>query len=199
MLENGLLFPDEDSMILYRNRCPLIERGKMKNKLNVDSMVKASMLAALSIILSRFFGIFITQSIKFSFGHLPLMIAGMICGPIYGALAGLAADLIGVAINAGGAPHLGFTLVSVLTGLIPGLVVKYCKDKNISLKIQVAIMIIFVFYICHMFLNTLWLSQLYNTPYKIMLSGRFLKVFIDGIINYVLVYLVASKILNKIK
>ncbi len=103
----------------------------MNKKISVDSLVKAAMLTALSIIFSRFFGIFITPTIKFSFGHLPLMLAGMLLGPIPGALAGLAADLIGVAINAGGTPHFGFTLVSVLTGLIPGLITEYSKDKNI--------------------------------------------------------------------
>ena len=171
----------------------------MNNKINVDSLVKAAMLTALSIILSRFFGIFITPTIKFSFGHLPLMLAGIMLGPIPGALAGLAADLIGVVINAGGTPHLGFTLVSVLTGFVPGLIAKYGKEKNISTKVQVALMILFVFYFCHLFINTLWLCQLYNTPYVIMLTSRFIKVLIDGIINYILVYFIVTKLLPKIK
>lgn len=171
----------------------------MNKKISVDALVKAAMLTALSIIFSRFFGIFITPSIKFSFGHLPLMLAGMILGPIPGALAGLAADLIGVAINAGGTPHLGFTLVSVLTGLIPGLITEYSKDKNISLKIQIGLMVFFVFYICHMFLNTLWLSQLFNNPYRVMLASRFIKVLVDGLINYFLLYIIATKLLDKLK
>lgn len=120
---------------------------KMNKKLSIDSLVKAAMLTALSIIFSRFFGIFITPSIKFSFGHLPLMVAGMLLGPIPGALAGLAADLIGVAINAGGTPHFGFTLVSVLTGLIPGIISEYSKDKNISMKVQVGLMVFCVLYL----------------------------------------------------
>ncbi|WP_311481586.1 folate family ECF transporter S component [uncultured Anaerococcus sp.] len=171
----------------------------MNKKFSVDSLVKAAMLTALSIIFSRFFGIFITPSIKFSFGHLPLMLAGIILGPLPGALAGLAADLIGVAINAGGTPHLGFTLVSVLTGLIPGLITVYGKRKNISLKGQIGLMVFFVFYICHMFLNTLWLSQLFNNPYKVMLASRFIKVLIDGIINYILLYFIVTKLVPKIK
>lgn len=171
----------------------------MNKKISVDSLVKAAMLTALSIIFSRFFGIFITPSIKFSFGHLPLMLAGIILGPLPGALAGLAADLIGVAINAGGTPHFGFTLVSVLTGLVPGLITEYSKGRNISMMVQIGLMVFFVFYICHMFLNTLWLSQLMNTPYKVMLVSRFIKVLIDGIINYILLYFIVTKLVPKIK
>lgn len=171
----------------------------MNKKLSVDSMVKASMLTGLSIILARYFGVFITPTMKFSFGSLPLMISGMMLGPFLGAMSGLTADLIGVMINAGGAPHLGFTLRSILTGMVPAFISAYCRKNDISLKIEVLLIVIFVFGINHMFLTPLWLSQLYGTPYTVLLVSRAPKLLVDGVINYILLYLFALKVLPKIK
>lgn len=171
----------------------------MNKKLSVDSMVKASMLTGLSIVLSRYFGIFITPTMKFSFGSLPLIISGMMLGPFLGALSGLTADLIGVMINAGGVPHLGFTLRSVLTGMIPAFISSYCRKKNISLKIEILLIVVFVFGINHMFLTPLWLSQLYETPYMVLLVSRAPKLLLDGVINYILLYVFAVKVMPKIK
>ena len=171
----------------------------MNKKISVDSLVKASALTGLSIILARYFGIFITPTMKFSFGSLPLMMAGMMLGPFFGALSGLTADLIGVMINAGGAPHLGFTLRSILTGMVPGFISAYCRKKGISLKVEVLLIVIFVFGINHMFLTPLWLSQLYGTPYMVLLATRAPKLLLDAIINYILLYFFAQKIMPKIK
>lgn len=171
----------------------------MNKKISVNSMVKASMLTGLSIILSRYFGLFITPTMKFSFGSLPLMMAGMMLGPVHGGLAGLVADLIGVMINAGGVPHLGFTLRSILTGMVPGFISAYCRKKGYSLKVEVLLIVIFVFGINHMFLTPLWLSQLYGTPYLVLLATRAPKLLVDAILNYILLYLFASKVMPKIK
>lgn len=171
----------------------------MNKKISVDSMVKASMLTGLSIILARYFGVFITPTMKFSFGSLPLMMAGMMLGPFLGALSGLTADLIGVMINAGGVPHLGFTLRSVLTGMVPAFISAYCRKKKLSLKIEVFLIVLFVFGINHMFLTPLWLSQLYGTPYTVLLVSRAPKLLIDGVINYILLYFFALKVMPKIK
>lgn len=171
----------------------------MNKKISVDGLVKAGVLAALSIVLSRFLGFFITPTMKISFGTLPLMISGMMLGPVLGGLTGIVSDLIGVMINAGGTPHLGFTFGAFLTGAIPGLISLYCKKKNISIKIEVLIIIALVYGISHNFLTPLWLSQLYETPYKILLVSRLPKVLIDAVINYILLYVFASKIIPKIK
>ena len=171
----------------------------MNKKFSVDALAKAGMLTALSIILSRYLGFFITPTMKVSFGTLPLIISGMMLGPIMGGLSGVASDLIGVMINAGGTPHLGFTLGALLTGAVPGLISLYCKNKKIDLKFEVLFIIIFVYLISHTLLTPLWLSQLYGTPYKVLLISRMPKVLIDAIINYILLYFVASKILPRVK
>lgn len=186
-------------MILYRNRCPLIERGNMRNKILVNNLVKAAMLTAISIILSRVFGIQLSPNIKISFGTLPLMLTGMFFGPLLGALAGFASDAIGIIINLGGTFHPGFTLSAILTGMVPGLIFKYGKKKNLNLRILILLVILFVYGINHGLLTPLWLTQLYGTPYKVLLAGRAIKVIPDAIINYILLLLIYDKLLPRIK
>ena len=171
----------------------------MKNKILINNLVKAAMLTALSIILSRIFGIQLTQDIKISFGTLPLMLSGVLFGPLLGALSGLAADLIGIMINLGGTYHPGFTLGSVLTGMVPGLIFMYGKRKNISNKVLILLVIIFVYGINHGLLTPLWLTQLYGTPYKVLLAGRAIKVIPDAIINYILLLLIYERLIPKMK
>lgn len=171
----------------------------MNKKISVDGLAKAGALAALSIILSRYFGFFITPTMKFSFGTLPLMISGMMLGPVLGGLTGVAADLIGVMINAGGTPHLGFTFGALLTGAMPGIISYLCKKKKIDLKFEVLLIVFFVYFISHNLLTPVWLSQLYGTPYKVLIVSRLPKVLIDAVINYILLYFFALKILPRIK
>ena len=171
----------------------------MKNKILVNNLVKAAMLTALSIILSRVLGIQITPNIKISFGTLPLMLTGILFGPMLGALSGLASDLIGIMINIGGTYHPGFTLGAILTGMVPGIIFKYGKKKDLSIKVLILLVILFVYGINHGLLTPLWLTQLYGTPYKVLLAGRAVKVIPDAIVNYILLLLVYEKLIPKIK
>ncbi|MDO5047312.1 MAG: folate family ECF transporter S component [Anaerococcus sp.] len=169
----------------------------MNKNLTVNNLVKAAMLTALSIILSRFLGIQISETIKISFGGLPLMISGILFGPLLGGLSGLASDLIGIMINLQGAYHPGFTLGAILTGLMPGLIFKL--GKGIDSKWLILLIVIFQFGINHGLLTPLWLNQLYGTPYSILLAGRAIKVIPDAIVHYILLYVIYDKVLPRIK
>ena len=98
----------------------------------------AAFFTAIAIILTRFFGIVVPlggyPSLSLDFGSVPITIAGIILGPIFGGIVGLASDLIGFFIvnNRGGVFHFGFLLNAVLTGVIPGLIYKYLKNKKIT-------------------------------------------------------------------
>ena len=90
------------------------------------SLVKAALLAAISIVLTRVFSIMIPlggmPALRIGFGTLPIMISGMLFGPLIGALTGVVADLIGVMLNPmGGTFFPGFTLSAAMNGLIAGL------------------------------------------------------------------------------
>lgn len=105
-----------------------------KGNITTRKMVMASFLTALSILFTRFLYIMLpiagSQTLRLSFGETPIMISGMLFGPLLGGLTGIAADLIGVIINPQGAYFPGFTLSSVLWGVIPGFIGMYLKKSN---------------------------------------------------------------------
>ncbi|MGE5578664.1 MAG: folate family ECF transporter S component [Bacillota bacterium] len=93
---------------------------------SLRSLVIAALMSALSVILTRFGSIRISigavEGIRLGIGALPYILTGIVLGPIYGALAGGIADLVGFFLSpiGGYMPH--FTLTAALIGAIPGTV-----------------------------------------------------------------------------
>ena len=104
-----------------------------KSQQSLRSMVLCAMLLAVSVLLTRFVSPQMGDAVRFSFGTIPIMLAGIVCGPVYGLVVGLTADLLGFFINPMGAAFLpGLTLCSGLLGLVPALLyVKLFKSKNV--------------------------------------------------------------------
>jgi len=105
------------------------------NKLSTSVMVKASLLAGLSIILTRVFAFMIPlaglPALRIGFGAIPIIISGILFGPVIGGFTGAVADVVGFLINPmGGAFFPGFTISATLSGAIPGFVYYFIKEKN---------------------------------------------------------------------
>jgi ECF transporter S component (folate family) len=103
----------------------------------VRKITLAALLASVSIVLTRFFGIVIPlggfPSLSLDLGSVPILLSGIVLGPIFGGIVGLTSDLVGFAINPrGGIFHFGFTINSILTGVIPGLIFVFLKNKNLK-------------------------------------------------------------------
>lgn len=105
-------------------------------------LVKASLLAGLSIIFTRVFSFMIPlaglPALRIGFGGLPIMISGMLFGPLVGGTVGVVADLIGFLLNPmGGTYFPGFTISAALTGVIPGLIYKWIPKTKKSLNFNI--------------------------------------------------------------
>lgn len=97
-------------------------------------------LIALNVVLSRF----ITIPGIVNFGGFPIIFAGVVFGPIVGAVVGGVGDVVSFIVRPTGPfmPH--FVLTSALTGIIPGIIMKLLKaelPKFPLWKILVAIFI----------------------------------------------------------
>jgi len=109
----------------------------------------AALLVAISIVLTRFFGIIIPlggfPSLSLDLGSVPIVLSGIVLGPFFGGIAGFSSDLVGFAINPrGGIFHLGFTFNATLTGVIPGLVFMFLKNKNLKFTKIAIISILYI-------------------------------------------------------
>lgn len=127
------------------------------------TIVRAGLFIAMSLVLKVIFEIYIPlagiPALRINFASVPLMISGMVLGPAAGFISGAAADIINFMAKPGGPFFPGFTLVSALSGFIPGLIYKYIK-KDINYNL----------------LNTIFIS---------LLSVGFVSVFIhNGLLTF---------------
>jgi len=117
--------------------------NKVNNKrlINTKALVGASLLTAISIVLTRMLSIMIPlaglPALRIEFGMIPLIIAGILYGPLWGGLAGIIADLIGVMINPMGAYFPGFTISSMLWGALPGVLYLLVKRNNFKINYNI--------------------------------------------------------------
>lgn len=160
-----------------------------------------AVLTALSIVITRLLSVQITPELRIGFGPLPLILVGILYGPLLGGLSGLAADIVGIMITLLGAFHPGFSLSAILTGLIPGVVSKvFYKDRTKSnLNKTIIISVVLVYGFVHLILNSFWVSQLYGTPLTVLIAGKFVKVIIEGIITGILLKLVYEKAFTRLE
>lgn len=107
---------------------------------------------------------------------MPLYLAGILLGPVGGGLVGVVADLVGVLVNPMGAYFPGYTLSSLLTGLIPGLIA-HRTDRRGNLVwpggwlIFAAILVTNV--IVSLGLNPIWLAMTSGKAWKLFVVTRF--------------------------
>lgn len=105
------------------------------HKTNLFPMAATALLVAISIVLKGlmvYIPLFGFPSVRFSMAGIPIFLAGGLFGGVYGAIAGFVSDMIGFLFTSNGAPyHPGFTINSILVGLIPGIIFTMLKKKEI--------------------------------------------------------------------
>ena len=134
----------------------------------IQLMIRMALLVALQVVLSQWLSI-TTAQIKIGFSFIPMAIAGVLCGPVGGMAVGGVADLLGATLFPLGPFHPGFTLSTALKGLVFGLLL---KEKGIESSKRIAFAVVFNGIVISLALNTLWIHQLFGTPYLVLLGGR---------------------------
>lgn len=102
--------------------------------MNIRRIAYIALLSGLSIVLTRILSIRVPisgiEGVRIGFGPLPLIIAGIFLGPIDGAICGIISDIVGYFINPMGPYVPIFTIISMLRGLLPGLLLFKRKDLS---------------------------------------------------------------------
>ncbi len=155
------------------------------------TIVRAGLFIAMSLVLKVVFEIYIPlagiPALRINFASIPLMLSGIILGPTTGFIAGSAADLINFMVKPGGPFFPGFTLVSALSGFIPGLIYKHIKkDINYNLLNTIFISLLSVGFVSVFIYN-----GLLTFDKVIMYDGKPLNpVYIIGFFTLVAIYLI---------
>lgn len=142
------------------------------DRLNISAgtrkLVYCALLTALGVVLG---GMSIpamplgSYTLKIGFGVLPVIIAAVLFGPVYGGAVGGLTDLIQALIFPKGAYMPWFTVIGVLFGVIPGLF--FLKGQRPTLR-RIFAAVFTGQTLCSVVLNTLLLMWLYGSPYHII-------------------------------
>lgn len=137
---------------------------------NVKKLVFLALLVALEIVLTRFLSI-TTPIVRIGFGFLPVALAGIFFGPVYGVLAGTISDLMGFFLFPVGTYFPGFTFSAALRGFIFGMV---HYPGRVDFK-RTLISVIATNVIIDLFINSIWLHILYGNAYSAMVIPRLIR------------------------
>ena len=108
---------------------------KKENRSHLRVLVFASILCALTVILSQYASIKIGSSHRIGLGSLPILLAGCFFGPIVGLAVGLVGDIVGCAVFYGlGSLIPLVTLGCAVEGLLAGFLGKKLTKPSLVLS-----------------------------------------------------------------
>jgi ECF transporter S component (folate family) len=141
---------------------------------NTHLLVTVAMLIAVDIVLTRLLAVYLTPTLRISFGFIAIALIGIRFGPIAAGVAASISDVLGFLIlNTSGSPFFpGFTVSAFVMGSIYGLIL-YKRNCQIRL---IAISALLVLIVVELGMNTLWLSIMYGKGFYILLLPRLVKV-----------------------
>lgn len=169
-------------------------------KLSTRTLVISALLISMAVVLGQF-SFMVGPSVRIGFSRIPIIVSGMLLGPLAGGLTGIVHDLINFIMRPAGGFHPGFTLSAMMTGLIPGLIVQLSLFSglnrfNKSLKTftvtNVVVSVAAVYLIVTLLMNTYWLSQLIGDSYLVLLPVRASTQLLANVVNALVIVMLAK-------
>jgi len=144
-------------------------------KISSREITTMGLLIALSIILTRVASLRIAiggvEGVRIGLGKLPIILGGIVFGPLAGGLIGAFSDLLGYFINPMGAYMPHFTLTSALGGIIPAtILILMKKDEPNVFELGIAIAIGQI--ITSILLISYFLHILFGLPWAVLIPPR---------------------------
>jgi len=103
---------------------------KKKSLFTTQSLTRVAILVSMSFLLKSFF-VLTLPTYRFTFYDIPLMISGIMYGPIIGGLSGLIVDWFNILVPNYATGFNLFTISSMMWGIIPGLLLFGRKDLSL--------------------------------------------------------------------
>lgn len=163
------------------------QASKKRLSNNLQLLAVSATLAAISIVCGKYLALSVGNVLRFSFENLPILLAGMMFGPITGMLVGVVADLIGCVL-VGYAINPIVTLGAACIGLLGGLLFRL--TKKLPLLWQTCITVILTHLVASVIVKTFGLSQYYDMPFYVLMLWRLLNYTIVGVAEWLLLYTV---------
>ena len=161
------------------------EASKKRLGNNLRLLAVSAFLAALSIVCGKYLALPVGNVLRFSFEYLPILLAGMMFGPITGVLVGIVADVLGCVMVAYTINPL-VTLGAACIGLLGGVLFRL--TKKLPLLWQTCITVILTHLVASVIVKTFGLAAYYDMPFHILLLWRLLNYAVVGVVEWLLLY-----------
>jgi len=177
-----------------------VKRFFSPGKLTTRTLVISALLISMAVVLGQF-SFMAGPSVRIGFSRVPIIVSGMLLGPLAGGLTGIVHDLINFIMRPAGGFHPGFTLSAMMTGMIPGFIVqlslfsgfkKFNKSGKAFTATNVVVSVAAVYVIVTLLMNTYWLSQLIGDSYLVLLPVRASTQLVANVVNAMVILLLAK-------
>lgn len=136
----------------------------------------------------------LTPQLRISFTFIPLALSGWLFGAVPAMAVGLCGDVIGSLLFPSGAYFPGFTLTSVLSGLIYALCLYGCVEKKMLIRVSCAKLLVNM--LLNVLMNAYWLSVITGKGYLVYLSSHFIKNILALPIEILLLFIIMKFLLR---
>ncbi len=141
-------------------------------KFNTRKLTLTAMFVAVSIILARLLGFYLTETMRVSFEYFTIILAGLCLGPAAGAIVGGLSDFLGATVLSG----LGFFPPLILgpigAGFCAGIIGKYAFRRDLDRWWKPALASVAADVLFNLLWGTYALTLMSGTPYLATLAVR---------------------------
>lgn len=162
-------------------------------RINTHALVLMGVLSACSIILSRFLGFYLNETLRVSFGSVPILLAGLWLGPLAGGLVGAVSDILGATVFSGLGLYPPITIGPILVGVAAGVMARVCLGNAASF-LRVAVVVFVAKLIGSLIWTSYALSLMTGAPYWAVLTGRIPFCLVMDLMEILLVYLLHKRL-----
>lgn len=158
---------------------------------SVRTITVAAMFAAVAIILGMF-SINVGNYIRIGFSSIPNGMIAWLFGPVTGGLFAGCLDVLKYLLKPTGAFFPGFTLVTILAGVLYGCMY-YKKPITIGRVLAAKLLVMLI---CNVLLNTHCLSILYGKSFLVLLPARAVKNLVMWPIDSIIFFTMTKALEN---
>lgn len=145
------------------------QKTSLRKTFSTQNLVMMAALIAIQIVLTRFFSIQ-TDTLRLSFGAIPVILAGMWLGPLPGAIVAVLADFLGTIIQGYGAWFPPLVLGPLSVGILSGVSTKYIFRSPLAENRDIWKVVVTV--VATGILDSFFFGLIGSTLYSIIMKGN---------------------------
>ncbi len=161
-------------------------------------LVIMGILTALSVVLTRLLSFYITGAVRVGFGEIPIIIAGIWLGPLYGGVVGGLSDIVGANLLSGLGFYPPIVVGPILIGSIAGIMSMALKVKEKCKLWKIAVLVAVTLIVASVFYTTFALQMLMGGDYFVLMLSRIPAIAISAVGSIIAIYPIQSRLAGHI-